>query len=211
MSEYLYSVDDNSEELMHYGVLGMKWHQHRARANYAAARRYSSQAKQIRKAGYTKEADAVSETAAKYRAKGDSHSAKAKTASKQPRATGKDIAKASAAGIGAGALIAAGHYAAKRYSSRGNKPDRLRLPGAPAALPGPTYSRSDRAKMAGKSAASAVKSAAKSVKNAAYNSKIATNVRRNKYANKYGISGPKYVNVKYKRPKRSKSTGLRRV
>ena len=30
MQDYLITVDDNSEELMHYGVLGMKWHHHRA-------------------------------------------------------------------------------------------------------------------------------------------------------------------------------------
>lgn len=33
MRDYIVTVDESEEELMHYGVLGMKWHHHNAKVN----------------------------------------------------------------------------------------------------------------------------------------------------------------------------------
>lgn len=44
MSNYIKMVDCSEEELMHYGVLGMKWHHHKAKQNYNKMMQYKSSA-----------------------------------------------------------------------------------------------------------------------------------------------------------------------
>lgn len=44
MSNYITMVDCSEDELMHYGVLGMKWHHHKATQNYNKMMRYKNSA-----------------------------------------------------------------------------------------------------------------------------------------------------------------------
>lgn len=44
MSNYIKMVDCSEEELMHYGVLGMKWHHHKAKGYYNKMMRYKNSA-----------------------------------------------------------------------------------------------------------------------------------------------------------------------
>lgn len=44
MSNYIKMVDCSEEELMHYGVLGMKWHHHKATKNYNKMMQYKNSA-----------------------------------------------------------------------------------------------------------------------------------------------------------------------
>lgn len=44
MSNYIKMVDCSEEELMHYGVLGMKWHHHKAKKHYNKMMGYKNSA-----------------------------------------------------------------------------------------------------------------------------------------------------------------------
>lgn len=44
MSNYIKMVDTSEDELMHYGVLNMKWHHHKAKQNYNKMMRYKNSA-----------------------------------------------------------------------------------------------------------------------------------------------------------------------
>lgn len=110
MSDYLYSVDDNSEELMHYGVVGMKWHHHRAavyagrynaakaRGSTAAAQRYMNKYSQH----LNKNVDNASPS--KYNSVSEKDIKRARTIS--------NIAK----GVGAAAVAAGGVAGYRAYS-----------------------------------------------------------------------------------------------
>ena len=122
MQDYLITVDDNNEELMHYGVLGMKWHHRKASAARMYSSNYATNAKIYGKLPLTSRY--YKSLAKHYSKKADKHLAKntenlkknptIKNGQKYTKVTGKDQTKAarrevakSVAGMAIGAAITA--------------------------------------------------------------------------------------------------------
>lgn len=113
--------------LMHYGVLGMKWGQHRAAKNVtkaanrkASAKEWDELSKEARKRGNTKQADKYKRYAAEDRAKSSQYSKRArdiesKHVSRTDQKTYDRVKKTSTVKL-VGESLAVGTYGALKYN-----------------------------------------------------------------------------------------------